>query len=99
MPAKLSIICSGPNNKWEMISDSKLHLSFKVNNGFSVCLDVDENNNIVTNFCKCLSRDVKCDPGSQWFKLIDSGRRSMSTTSALSMLNLPDLLWKPLSSS
>ncbi|XP_057415719.1 glycosyl hydrolase 5 family protein [Lotus japonicus] len=99
MPAKLSIICSGPNNKWEMISDSKLHLSSKVNNGSSVCLDVDENNNIVTNSCKCLSRDVKCDPGSQWFKLIDSGRRSMSTTSALSMLNLPDLLWKPLSSS
>ncbi|KAK7247370.1 hypothetical protein RIF29_42252 [Crotalaria pallida] len=95
MPAKLSIICSDPNSKWEMISDSKLHLSAKVSDGTSVCLDVDDNNKIVTNACKCLSRDSTCDPGSQWFKLIDSGRRSpISTDSTLSMLNLPELFWK-----
>ncbi|CAL0325093.1 unnamed protein product [Lupinus luteus] len=78
MPAKLSIICSDPNSKWEMISDSKLHLSTKVSDGSNVCLDVDASNIIVTNACKCLGRDSSCDPGSQWFKLIDSGRRSNS---------------------
>ncbi|OIW00378.1 hypothetical protein TanjilG_05728 [Lupinus angustifolius] len=77
-PAKLSMICSDPNSKWEMISDSKLQLSAKVSDGSNVCLDVDASNIIVTNACKCVSRDSKCDPGSQWFKLIDSGRRSIS---------------------
>ncbi|KAJ1405346.1 Ricin B, lectin domain [Sesbania bispinosa] len=98
MPATLSIICSSPSSKWEMISDSKLHLSSKINNGSNVCLDVDDNNIIVTNACKCLSKDRTCDPASQWFKLIDSGKRSISTTSSLSMLNLPDLFWSSWSS-
>ncbi|KAJ1386170.1 Ricin B, lectin domain [Sesbania bispinosa] len=98
MPATLSIICSNPNSKWEMISDSKLHLSSKINNGSNVCLDVDDNNIIVTNACKCLSKDRTCDPASQWFKLIDSGKRTISTTSSLSMMNLPDLFWSPWSS-
>ncbi|KAK7359041.1 hypothetical protein VNO77_00986 [Canavalia gladiata] len=98
-PAILSMICSDPNSKWEMISDSKMHLSSKLKGGSNLCLDVDDNNIIVTNSCKCLSKDNTCDPASQWFKLIDSGKRSISTTSALSMLNSPeDLLWKPLSS-
>ncbi|KAL2647928.1 hypothetical protein AAZV13_05G145700 [Glycine max] len=97
-PATLSMTCSDPNSKWEMISDSNMHLSSKLSDGSNLCLDVDDNNIIVTNACKCLSKDKTCDPGSQWFKLIDSGRRSISTTSTLSMLNSPDLLWKSLSS-
>lgn len=72
-PARLSIICTDPNSKWEIISDSKMHLSSTVGKD-SVCLDVDPNNTIVTNTCKCLSRDNTCDPGSQWFKLVDSTR-------------------------
>ncbi|TKY60218.1 Endoglucanase protein [Spatholobus suberectus] len=96
-PASLSTTCSDPNSKWEMISDSKLHLSSKLSDGSNVCLDVDDNN-IVTGACKCLSKDNKCDPASQWFKLIDSGKRPIPTTSTLSMLNSPDPLWKPLSS-
>lgn len=91
MPATLGIMCSDPNSRWEMISDSKLHLSSKLSDDSNVCLDVDDNNNIVTNACKCLSRDRTCDPSSQWFKLIDSGRRSMLTTSTSSMLNSSDL--------
>jgi hypothetical protein len=79
-PARLSIICSDPNSKWEAISDSKMHLSSKVGND-SVCLDVDSNNIIVTNTCKCLSRDNMCDPGSQWFKLVDSTRSPSSAES------------------
>ncbi|KAL2343117.1 hypothetical protein Fmac_004402 [Flemingia macrophylla] len=96
MPAKLEIVCTESNSKWEMISDSKLHLSSKLKDGSDVCLDVDDNNIIVTNACKCLSRDRSCDPGSQWFKLIDSGRRSISTISTVSMPS--DLSSKPLSS-
>ncbi|RDX85187.1 hypothetical protein CR513_33659, partial [Mucuna pruriens] len=97
-PATLSMTCSDPNSKWEMISDSNMHLSSKLSDGSIVCLDVDDDNIIVTKACKCLSKDNTCDPESQWFKLIDSGRRSISTISTLSMLNSSDLLWKPFSS-
>lgn len=96
MPATLSILCSSPNSKWDMISDSKLHLSSKINSGSTnVCLDVNDNNIVVTNACKCLSNDHSCDPGSQWFKLIDSGKRSISSISTLSELNLLELFMKP----
>jgi len=91
-PATLSTACSDSSSKWEVISDSNMHLSSKLSDGSNVCLDVDGDNNIVTNTCKCLSKDNKCDPASQWFKLIDSGRRSIST---ISFMNLPNLLWKP----
>ncbi|GLT69790.1 hypothetical protein SLA2020_419120 [Shorea laevis] len=72
-PARLGIICTDSNAKWDTISDSKMHLSSNVGN-VSVCLDVDSNNTIVTNTCKCLSRDNMCNPGSQWFKLVNSTR-------------------------
>ncbi|XP_031387460.1 glycosyl hydrolase 5 family protein-like [Punica granatum] len=74
-PAKLGIICADSNSRWDPISDSKMHLSSKAEDGSSVCLDVDPDTNIlVTNECKCLSRDKWCDPASQWFKLVDSTR-------------------------
>lgn len=73
-PVKLSIICTDSSSKWELISDSKMHLSSKLSNGTSICLDVDSTNTVVTNSCKCLTRDNKCDPASQWFKLVDSTR-------------------------
>ncbi|MED6194199.1 hypothetical protein PIB30_026194 [Stylosanthes scabra] len=81
--AKLATKCSSssssPNSKWEMVSDSKMHLSSRIhnNNGSSVmvCLDVDTNSNIiVTNACKCLTTLKSCDAESQWFKLVDSVR-------------------------
>ncbi|KAL2328417.1 hypothetical protein Fmac_021844 [Flemingia macrophylla] len=80
MHAKLGNACSAPNSRWEMISDSKMHLSSQINNASGLCLDVDTitNNVIVTNPCKCLSQDNTCDPGSQWFKLVDSTRKSTS---------------------
>ncbi|KAF3431160.1 hypothetical protein FNV43_RR25890 [Rhamnella rubrinervis] len=71
---RLGVLCLGPNSKWDMISDSKMHLSSTTIDGSVVCLDVDSNNNIVTNTCKCLSGDAKCEPASQWFKLVDSTR-------------------------
>lgn len=74
-PAKLGIICSGASSKWEAISDSKMHLSSRLEDGTSVCLDIDSDNNIVTNKCKCVDdKNNKCDPGSQWFKIIESTR-------------------------
>ncbi|XP_061346990.1 glycosyl hydrolase 5 family protein-like isoform X2 [Gastrolobium bilobum] len=78
MQAKLGITCSDPNSRWEMISDSKMHLSCNNNNGSGVCLDVDSNNIIVTNSCKCLSKDNTCDPACQWFKLVDTTSKSTS---------------------
>ncbi|KAL8267097.1 hypothetical protein R6Q59_004441 [Mikania micrantha] len=70
--AKLGLICSDSSSKWEPISASKLHLSSETNNGSVVCLDVDSENNIVTNNCRCLTNDKICDPASQWFKIINS---------------------------
>ncbi|GFQ00686.1 endoglucanase e1 [Phtheirospermum japonicum] len=73
-PAKLGIFCTEDNSKWEAISDSKMHLSSKLEDGNSVCLDIDSDNTIITNNCKCLDKNSKCDPASQWFKIIDSTR-------------------------
>ncbi|XP_030449583.1 glycosyl hydrolase 5 family protein-like [Syzygium oleosum] len=84
--AKLSIICSGSNSKWDIVSESKMHLSSNTSNGASVCLDVDSNNIIVTSSCKCFGRDNTCDPSSQWFKLVES-TRSLSTTRTFDLLN------------
>ncbi|RVW71958.1 hypothetical protein CK203_052532 [Vitis vinifera] len=71
-PAKLSIICTKPGSNWENISDSKMYLSTKLGDGTRVCLDVDSSSTIVTDACKCLGRGDMCDPGSQWFKVVDS---------------------------
>ncbi|KAK6922300.1 Glycoside hydrolase, family 5 [Dillenia turbinata] len=80
-PAKLSILCTGSNSKWEMISDSKMHFASKLADGTQVCLDIDSSNSVVTNVCKCLSRDNRCDPASQWFKLVNSTRSPTTVTS------------------
>ncbi|TMW88565.1 hypothetical protein EJD97_018388 [Solanum chilense] len=80
-PAKLGIMCTDSNSKWQAISDSKMHLSSKLQDGTSLCLDVDSKNAIFTNPCKCLSKDKTCDPESQWFKIIDSTRQQNSTKS------------------
>ncbi|XP_042496063.1 glycosyl hydrolase 5 family protein-like [Macadamia integrifolia] len=92
--AKLGIICTEANSKWKAISDSKMHLSSNLCNGSTVCLDVDSNNAIVTNPCKCLSRDNRCDPGSQWFKIVNSTRTTRSTSTTARLLPLPNLYEK-----
>ncbi|KAI7988897.1 hypothetical protein LOK49_LG13G00526 [Camellia lanceoleosa] len=81
-PVKLGVICSGSTSKWEPISDSNMHLSSKLaHHGAHVCLDVDPNSNtIVTNTCKCLKIRHKCDPASQWFKIVNSTRSLNVTT-------------------
>ncbi|KAI4368467.1 hypothetical protein MLD38_017023 [Melastoma candidum] len=71
-PAKLGIICTDSNSKWDVVSDSKMHLSSKSSSGKTVCLDVDSSNTVVTNTCKCLNSDSNCDPASQWFKLVET---------------------------
>ncbi|XP_054821094.1 glycosyl hydrolase 5 family protein-like [Prosopis cineraria] len=72
---KVAGTCSASDSRWEMISDSKMHLSSKVSDNSTVCLDVDSNDVIITGACKCLSTDSACDPTSQWFKLVDSTGR------------------------
>ncbi|XP_043687894.1 glycosyl hydrolase 5 family protein-like [Telopea speciosissima] len=61
--------CKSPNAKWERISSSKFHFSTMVGNT-TLCLDIDSNNTIVTNQCKCLTGS--CEPASQWFHIIPS---------------------------
>ncbi|KAG1370043.1 glycosyl hydrolase 5 family protein [Cocos nucifera] len=79
-PAKLGIICGDTNSKWELISESKMHVSTSISsNGSSLCLDVDsDGKSIVTNPCKCLSKDQSCDPESQWFKMVNSTRPTVN---------------------
>ncbi|KAK8683065.1 hypothetical protein V6N13_039133 [Hibiscus sabdariffa] len=81
---KLGILCTDSNSKWEMISDSKMHLSAKLRDGKSICLDVASDNTIIANRCKCISKDKTCDPSSQWFKLVDSTRSSTRVQRSLS---------------
>ncbi|KAA8533232.1 hypothetical protein F0562_033235 [Nyssa sinensis] len=38
-PAKLGIDCTGSNSVWEIISESKMHLSSELDDGTTVCLD------------------------------------------------------------
>ncbi|KAI7988845.1 hypothetical protein LOK49_LG13G00528 [Camellia lanceoleosa] len=80
-PVKLGVICSGSTSKWEPISNSKMHLSSKLAaDGNAICLDVDPSSNIIiTNTCKCLNSDNKCNPTSQWFKIVNSTRSSCVT--------------------
>lgn len=57
---------------WETISNSQMHLATKDADGYTGCLDVDDENNLIVTGCKCLSGDNTCEPTSQWFKLIDT---------------------------
>ncbi|XP_006292902.2 uncharacterized protein LOC17885424 [Capsella rubella] len=71
-PVKLSkTSCSSPNlSKWHTISASNMLLAAKSTNN-SLCLDVDESNNLIASNCKCVKgEDSSCDPMSQWFKII-----------------------------
>lgn len=73
--AKISTDCSKPNSKWELLSNSSMHISSKLHkNGTLLCLDVGSDGTIITNRCKCLSENGTCSPESQWFKIISSNR-------------------------
>ncbi|PIA51561.1 hypothetical protein AQUCO_01100425v1 [Aquilegia coerulea] len=75
-PVKLGVDCTCSTSKWEIISDSRMHLSTKLPDGEIVCLDHSGSNGvIVTNPCKCISGEINCEPASQWFKVITSTRR------------------------
>jgi hypothetical protein len=73
--AKIGTDCSKPNSKWELLSNSSMHISSKLHkNGSSLCLDVGSDGTVITNRCKCLSENGTCSPESQWFKIILSNR-------------------------
>eukprot|EP01018_Ginkgo_biloba_P036824 Gb_32318 [translate_table: standard] len=73
-PARLGMLCIDENTQWNMVSDSKLHLSSSIDNGSRVCLDGSSAPTVVTTECKCMERDSKCDPESQWFKFVTTTR-------------------------
>ncbi|KAF3789342.1 Major extracellular endoglucanase [Nymphaea thermarum] len=72
---KLGNFCSDANSRWNPISASNLHLaSNSSDDSLIYCMDVDSNQNVVTNPCECLEGDKKCDPASQWFKIVSTTR-------------------------
>ncbi|GMH27664.1 hypothetical protein Nepgr_029507 [Nepenthes gracilis] len=93
-PARLGLICS--SSKWEAISDSKMHLSTSLEDGTTACLDVNSDNEIITTTCKCLSKDISCDPTSQWFKIVNSTRYSVMRKSSFQMSSILGFNWKDL---
>ncbi|KAL0911485.1 hypothetical protein M5K25_019629 [Dendrobium thyrsiflorum] len=71
LPAKLSILCDVSDSQWTPVSGSQAtHLSTQLEDGTVLCLDVDDDNNIVTNPCRSFSSDAKAANGdSQWFQI------------------------------
>ena len=67
--------CNGEDSrmKWDLISDSKMHVSSQ-SAKVSLCLDVADGGTLITNQCRCLSEDQNCDPGGQWFKMVPSAK-------------------------
>lgn len=81
--ARLGSECSDQNSKWAAGSSSPV-LSSNLENGTAVCLGVASDGTVVTEACKCASRDNgSCDAASQWFAIIDKS----TGTSALSKTN------------
>lgn len=84
--ARIGTSCGSSNSVWELISDSKMHVSSTLpKNGSIVCLDIGPDGTITTNLCKCLSQDGTCNPDTQWFKIISSSRESGSQTTNLQL--------------
>jgi hypothetical protein len=84
--AKLGSDCSKSYSKWQLISNSKMHVSTELTkNGTRLCLEAGPDGAIATNKCKCLSVDPTCDPESQWFKIILSSRYIPRTSSILQL--------------
>lgn len=75
-PALLGSSCKDKISIWNLISETKMHISSTTHEGVPVCLDVDSSNTIVTSTCECVTGDKTCNPEQQWFKLVDSARNT-----------------------
>ncbi|PKU79835.1 glycosyl hydrolase 5 family protein [Dendrobium catenatum] len=81
---KFGTNCESLSSKWELITDSQMLLSTKINsNGSIVCLDINPDNNLITSSCKCLVEEGSCSGESQWFKIVYSNREESSSFSKL----------------
>ncbi|XP_010556349.1 PREDICTED: uncharacterized protein LOC104825675 [Tarenaya hassleriana] len=90
-PVKLGISCWSPVSKWHTISASEMHLASTTSEQISLCLDVDGSNNVViANDCKCMAEDSRCQPMSQWFKIIKATRRLKGPITTLPDLSSPE---------
>ncbi|KAG6477189.1 hypothetical protein ZIOFF_066441 [Zingiber officinale] len=76
MPVALAECHRVTSSKWALLSSSHMHVSTKVAGGnATVCLDVGrDGRSLITNPCRCLGGDARCDPEGQWFKLVTSSR-------------------------
>jgi hypothetical protein len=82
-PARLGVGregCAGAMARWRLVSDSEMHIATTESDSQNtLCLDVGaDGQSMATVPCKCLSEDKRCDPESQWFKLV---RRTRSVPS------------------
>ncbi|MQM19200.1 hypothetical protein Taro_052201 [Colocasia esculenta] len=70
-PAKLGIICTEADSKWEKVhgNDARFSLLTTFPDGQSLCLDIDPSGTIVTNPCGKTS-----ESDSQWFEVIPTKR-------------------------
>ncbi|XP_020580072.1 uncharacterized protein LOC110024445 [Phalaenopsis equestris] len=71
LPAKLVIACDVSDSQWTpLLGSQNVHLSTQLADGTVLCLDVDDDNNIVTNPCRSFSSDSEAANGdSQWFEI------------------------------
>ncbi|XP_050229018.1 glycosyl hydrolase 5 family protein-like [Mercurialis annua] len=70
----LSRDCLGQPSSWISLSNSKLQLGVRNENGDYLCLEMESFNSskILTRKCICIEDDSDCqeNPQSQWFKLV-----------------------------
>ncbi|ONK58169.1 uncharacterized protein A4U43_C09F8930 [Asparagus officinalis] len=70
-PVTLENFANSGSFKWDLISNSKLHITSQTN----LCLDIgSDGSTLITNPCNCIGKDKNCDPEGQWFKMVPSNR-------------------------
>ncbi|PKA57398.1 hypothetical protein AXF42_Ash013585 [Apostasia shenzhenica] len=71
LPAKLGVGCTVSDSQWFVESEPVTkHLSTKLPDGTKVCLDVGDDNTIITNPCRSQISDADAGADdSQWFEI------------------------------
>ncbi|XP_042437144.1 glycosyl hydrolase 5 family protein-like [Zingiber officinale] len=67
---------SSAASTWVLASASHMHVSTRVEgDNRTLCMDVGgDGRSVVTNPCRCMGGDAKCDPEGQWFRLVTTAR-------------------------
>ena len=72
LPARLSTLCPGREQDGHESQTRNYIFQLHWAGGVVFVWMLMPNNNLFTTTCKCLSKDNNCDPGSQWFKFVDT---------------------------